>query len=47
MSRKRTLNIHNTDRVFNLNLTTKQKESEFIKVTKVKRKGSREGDGCA
>ncbi|AGK86980.1 hypothetical protein FDJ58_gp172 [Bacillus phage SIOphi] len=38
MSRKRTLNIHNTDRVFNLNLTTKQKESEFIKVTKLNEK---------
>ncbi|AMQ66638.1 hypothetical protein BH753_gp156 [Bacillus phage Shbh1] len=35
MTRKKSLNVHNTDRLFNLNLTTKQEESSFIKVTSV------------
>lgn len=35
MVRKKSLNVHNTDRLFNLNLTTKQEESRFIKVTRV------------
>lgn len=35
MIRRRSLNVHNTDRLFNLNLITKQEESRFIKVTKL------------
>lgn len=35
MTRSGTINIHNTNRQFNLNLTTKQKESDFIKVTRL------------
>lgn len=35
MSREKTLNIHNTDRKFNLNLITKQDEASFIKVTRL------------
>ena len=38
MTRKKSLNIHNTDRLFNLNLTTKQDESQFIKVTRLNEK---------
>jgi hypothetical protein len=38
MSREKTLNIHNTDRKFNLNLTTKQDEANFIKVTRLNEK---------
>jgi len=35
MVRPKHLNIHNTDRKYNLNLTTKQAESNFIKVTAI------------
>lgn len=35
MTRRKVLNIHNTDRVFNLNLTTKQEVNKFTKVTKI------------
>lgn len=35
MARKRVLNIHNSDRLYNLNLTTKQEEANFIKVTRL------------
>lgn len=35
MTRRRSLNVHNTDRLFNLNLITKQEESRFIKVTTI------------
>lgn len=38
MTRKKSLNIHNTDRLFNLNLTTKQEEADFIKVTRLNEK---------
>jgi hypothetical protein len=38
MSRKKSLNIHNTDRLYNLNLTTKQEEARFIKVTRLNEK---------
>jgi len=38
MTRKKSLNIHNTDRLFNLNLTTKQDEANFIKVTRINEK---------
>lgn len=38
MARQKVLNIHNTDRMFNLNLTTIQDESNFIKVTKLNEK---------
>lgn len=38
MSRKKVLNIHNTDRLYNLNLTTKRSESNFIKVTRLNEK---------
>jgi len=35
MTRKKSLNIHNTDRMFNLNLTTKQEQASFTKVTRL------------
>jgi hypothetical protein len=35
MARKKSLNVHNTDRLFNLNLATKQGESRFTKVTRL------------
>lgn len=38
MTRKRTLNVYNTDRILNLNLTTVQQESDFIKVTRINEK---------
>lgn len=38
MSREKTLNIHNTDRKYNLNLTTREDESDFIKVTRLNEK---------
>jgi hypothetical protein len=38
MTRKKSLNIHNTDRLFNLNLTTKQDEARFTKVTRINEK---------
>ncbi|AIW03281.1 hypothetical protein CPT_Mater124 [Bacillus phage Mater] len=38
MTRKKSLNIHNTDRLFNLNLTTKQEEANFTKVTRLNEK---------
>lgn len=38
MTRKKSLNIHNTDRLFNINLTTKQDEARFIKVTRLNEK---------
>jgi hypothetical protein len=38
MARQKVLNIHNTDRMFNLNLTTVQDESNFIKVTRINEK---------
>lgn len=38
MTRQKVLNIHNTDRIFNLNLTTIQDESNFIKVTRINEK---------
>jgi hypothetical protein len=38
MTRKKSLNIHNTDRMFNLNLTTKQEQANFIKVTRLNEK---------
>lgn len=38
MTRKKSLNVHNTDRMFNLNLTTKQDEADFIKVTRINEK---------
>ncbi|WZK93385.1 hypothetical protein [Bacillus phage BvP] len=38
MTRKKSLNIHNTDRLFNLNLTTKQDENSFVKVTRLNEK---------
>lgn len=38
MARQKVLNIHNTDRMFNLNLTTKQDEATFIKVTRINEK---------
>lgn len=38
MARKRSLNIHNSDRIFNLNLTTKQEENNFTKVTRINEK---------
>jgi hypothetical protein len=38
MARQKVLNIHNTDRMFNLNLTTKQEEGNFVKVTRINEK---------
>ncbi|WNO29875.1 hypothetical protein [Bacillus phage SDFMU_Pbc] len=38
MARQKSLNIHNTDRLFNLNLTTKQDEIRSIKVTQLNEK---------
>jgi len=38
MTRKKSLNIHNTDRMFNLNLTTKQEQASFTKVTRLNEK---------
>lgn len=38
MTRKKSLNVHNTDRMFNLNLTTKQEEADFTKVTRINEK---------
>lgn len=38
MARKRFLNILNSDRVFNLNLTTKQEQASFTKVTRINEK---------
>ncbi|QEG04199.1 hypothetical protein [Bacillus phage BC-T25] len=38
MARKKGLNVYNTDRTFNINLTTKQEESKFIKVTRLNEK---------
>jgi hypothetical protein len=38
MARKKSLNVMNTDRLFNLNLTTKQEESNFTKVTRINEK---------
>ncbi|AFQ96484.1 hypothetical protein [Bacillus phage vB_BceM_Bc431v3] len=35
MARKKSLNIFNTDRAYNINLTTVQEEGSFIKVTKL------------
>src|SRR5699024_4244927 len=33
MTRRESLNVHNSNRMFNCNLTTKQEEGKFIKVT--------------
>jgi hypothetical protein len=38
MARQKVLNIHNTDRMFNLNLTTVQETTNFIKVTRINEK---------
>lgn len=38
MARKKGLNVYNTDRTFNINLTTKQEESKFVKVTRLNEK---------
>lgn len=43
MVRQKVLNIHNTDRMFNLNVTTKQEESGFIKVTRLNEAEIEEG----
>lgn len=38
MARKRFLNIHNSDRVLNITLTTKQEQANFTKVTRINEK---------
>lgn len=38
MTRHKSLNVFNTDRLFNLNLTTIQEEANFIKVTRLNEK---------
>jgi len=38
MARKRHLNVLNTDRIYNLNLTTKQQQANFTKVTRINEK---------
>jgi hypothetical protein len=38
MTRIKNLNIHNTDRLFNIRLTTKQEATDFVKVTRLNEK---------